>query len=82
MTSLSNSLPGDIINHPNFVSLAIGLFSCPIRGFVSVLILAYSPLPRTTESGFFVFVVNVNASQMGVFGVNCVIIGIVNRQQF
>ena len=46
---------GDTINHLNFVTSAKGVFSCSIRGFVSVLILAYSPLPGTTCTGSLAF---------------------------
>ena len=56
MTLLSNSWPGDMINQPNFVSSAMGALSSWMHGFVSVFILAYSPLPRITCTGSLAFV--------------------------
>jgi hypothetical protein len=53
---LSNSAPGLRIIHPNLVLSATGSPSPPIRGFVAVFIRVYSPLPRTTWMGSWLFV--------------------------
>ena len=52
---MSGSLPEDIRVHPKRVSSAIGSQGFPILGVVSVLILAYSLVPRIQWTGSSLF---------------------------
>ena len=60
----SGSLPEDIRVHPKRVSSAIGSPGFPILGVVSVLILAYSLVPRIQWTGSSLFNLTSSISQV------------------